>query len=454
MASPDPHAATLQHSVLGLDFGDRVVIAWWSKMSTPCLFVPVRSPRSSLMYPLPIRRLKDILGHIVPGMTLTTVEEIPSTRLPRLYYLNLSDGEQLLLSFAPTLAVRLLRHEQTLLSSEATLIHFLSCMLRSDLNEESALSSRSITGSQGSRVTDLSQLVPIMVKHSSNPREMGYPYTLFEPGEGEPLSELSIYLSRPEQRLIDKQIGTLVRDLALITSPSGNFGTVSRVCNDPSAPAATESSRNPRGSTDWNGAFMSLVEGILRDGEDMSVLLPYEVIRRNFDRLSWRLSAITIPRLFVIDAGEPSNVLIQRDPEGASPSSIDGPRVKGLRDWSQGIFGDPLLSSCFEDSSEGFLEGWRLDGTEDIIEDEEGRATRLLLYRCYRAIVNIVTEYYRPQADSSRRELEGRRKLTNVLAELEKVDVEQLDFVKRARSPSGSGGEGASKRQKQETAHT
>jgi hypothetical protein len=406
------------------------------------------------MYTLPIRRLRDILGHIVPGVTLTSVEEVSSTRLPRLYYLNLSDGEQLLLSFAPSLAVRLLRHEQTLLSSEATLIDFLSSSIRSG-PEELPPPSGSITGSQGSRVTDLSQLVPVMVKHSSNPREMGYPYTLFEPGMGESLSDISIYLSRPEQRLIDKQIGSFVRDLALIASPSGNFGTVSRVCNDPSTAAATAgSSRAPRGSPDWTSAFMSLVEGILRDGEDMSVLLPYEVIRKHFDRLSWRLSAVTKPRLLVIDAGEPSNVLIQRDSEGASTSENDGPRVTGLRDWSQGIFGDPLLSSCFENSSEGFLEGWRLDGTEDIIEDEEGGATRLLLYRCYRAIVNIVTEYYRPQPDSSRRELEGRRKLTNVLAELEKVDVEQIDFVKRARSASGSAGEEASKRQKLETAYT
>jgi hypothetical protein len=422
-------------------------------MSTPSLFQPIRPPRTSLMYTLPIRRLRDILEHVVPGVTLTSVEEVPSTRLPRLYYLNLSDGEQLLLSFAPSLAVRLLRHEQTLLSSEATLIDFLSCLIRSG-PEELPLPSESITGSQRSRVTDLSQLVPVMVKHSSNPREMGYPYTLFEPGMGEPLSDISIYLSRPEQRLIDKQIGSFVRDLALISSPSENFGTVSRVCNDPSTAAAAAGSCTPRGSPDWTSAFMSLVEGILRDGEDMSVLLPYEVIRKHFDRLSWRLGAVTVPRLLIIDAGEPSNVLIKRDSEGASPSENDGPRVTGLRDWSQGIFGDPLLSSCFENSSEGFLDGWRLDGTEDIIEDEEGGATRLLLYRCYRAIVNIVTEYYRPQPDSSRRELEGRRKLTNVLAELEKVDVEQIDFVKRARSPSGSAGEEASKRQKLETAHT
>lgn len=396
------------------------------------------------MYTLPIRRLRDILGHVTPGVTLTSIEEVPSTRLPRLYHLNLSDGEQLLLSFAPSLAVRLLRHEQTLLSAEATLVHFLSRIIRPGLD-------RGSPSSPESRATDLAQLVPIMVKHSSNPREMGYPYTLFEPGVGEPLCDLSIYLSLPEQRLVDQQIGSLVRELALVISPSGNFGTASRVCNDPSAPGASASCCTARGSPDWTGAFMSLVEGILRDGEDMSVLLPYEVIRKHFDRLSWCLTAVTIPRLVIIDASEPSNVLIQRDPEEASPSSAEGPKVTGLRDWSQGIFGDPLLSSCFENSSDGFLEGWRPDGAENLIEDEGGGATRLLLYRCYRAIVNIVTEYYRPQPDSSRKELEGRRKLTNVLAELEKVDIEQTDSVKRARSASGSSGEGASKRQKLET---
>lgn len=422
-------------------------------MSTPSLYQPIRPPRTSLMYALPIRRLRDILGHVVPGVTLTSVEEIPSTRLPRLYYLNLADDEQLLLSFAPSLAVRLLRHEQTLLSSEATLISFLSYLVKSG-PKQSPPSPESTTRSQSSGITNLSQLVPVMVKHSSNPREMGYPYTLFQPGVGEPLSELSIYLSRPEQRLIDKQIGSFVRDLALIASPSGNFGTVSRICNDPSTPAATTSSCAPPGSLNWTGAFMSLVEGILRDGEDMSVLLPYEVIRKHFDRLSWRLSVVTIPRLVIIDAGEPSNVLVQWDREGASLPTNEGPKVTGLRDWSRGIFGDPLLSSCFENSSEGFLEGWRLDGTEDIIEDEEGGATRLLLYRCYHATVTIVTEYYRPQPDSSRRELEGRRKLTVVLAELEKADTEQIGFVKRARSASGSAEGEASKRQKLETVHT
>jgi hypothetical protein len=100
-----------------------------------------------------------------------------------------------------------------------------------------------------------------------------------------------------------------------------------------------------------------------------------------------------------------------------------------------------------EEPSEGFLEGWRESG-EDVIEDGENAEVRLLLYRCYRAVVSIVTEYYRPQGDSSRRELEGRRKLTSALAELEKIDVVVNDALKRARSLSSEAE--SSKRQKVE----
>jgi hypothetical protein len=283
---------------------------------------------------------------------------------------------------------------------------------------------------------------------------MGYPYTLFEPRDGEPLSELSIYLSLPEQRNIDKELGSMVRELALISSPSEAFGTVSRVLIDPFIPPNSAISPASPGFTSWASAFMSLVEGILRDGEDMSVLLPYEVIRNHFHRLAWRLSAVTIPRLLLIDTGDATNILIERDSAGEGSSSAPRPRLSGLRNWSQGIFGDPLLSSCFENPTEGFLDGWRQDNNEDIIEDAEGSEARLLLYRCYRAIVIIVTEYYRPRPESSRRELEGRRQLTNVLAELGQVDITESDSPKRARSHSDSGTESekASKRQKIEEA--
>jgi hypothetical protein len=203
------------------------------------------------------------------------------------------------------------------------------------------------------------------------------------------------------------------------------------------------------GSRLWSKAFHGLLEGILRDGEDKAVLLPYEVIRTHYKRSSYHLDSVSLPRLLVLDIGNDRNVMVERglDEEGAAKTPSGGVKLTGLRSWSQGIFGDPLLADCFDDPSEGCLEGWR-EGGEDIIEDGENTQVRMLLYGCFRAVVAIVTEHYRPQSDSSRRELEGRRKLTSVLAELEKLGAPVGDAPKRSRSLSSDAE--SSKRQKVE----
>ncbi|TVY84762.1 hypothetical protein LSUE1_G000575 [Lachnellula suecica] len=415
-------------------------------MSSSRTAVPSRPNLTSLMYSLPVRRLKEILTRVVPDATLGPVDELPSTQLPRLYSLSMSDDRKLLLSFAPSLAVRLLRQEATLLTSEATLVYFIAGSERrtaemegsphSDIEVPSAIS--------------LSKLVPKLLKHSSNNREMAYPYSIFESTAGAPLSTLSIYLSLPERRLIDKQVGSMARALASLTSPTGSFGTVSQVMDDPfkiPLPSAVPAVGLPT----WSQAFNTLLENILRDGEDMTVLLPYETVRAHYQRVSWHLDAVSLPRLVILDVGSETNLMVDRGmDENASSSSVGPVKITGLRSWSQGVFGDPLMSDAFEDPKEGFLEGWREGGEEDIIEDEANTEIRLLLYRCYRAVVSIVTEYYRPQPDSSRRELEGRRKLTSVLAELEKVDVAVIDALKRVRSLSDEAPDGNenSKRQK------
>ncbi|KAI9643434.1 hypothetical protein NHQ30_008053 [Ciborinia camelliae] len=395
--------------------------------------VPSKPFKTSLMYSVPVRRLKEILSHVVPGMTLGSVEELPSTQLPRLYTLNMSDDNKLLLSFAPSLAVRLLRHETMLQYSEATLVHFLGASSQK-ANGVSADDMEDIGRDIAS--IKLEDVVPKMLKHSSNNREMAYPYTIFEPTTGTPLSTLSVYLNLPDRRLIDKQVGSLTRSLASLTSPNGTFGTTARVLPDPfkqSPPSAPLG----EGSTTWTEAFNTLLESILRDGEDMAVLLPYNVVRSHCQRLSWSLDAIKVPRLALLDLGE-RNVMIKNGIKEGSPQiPTESLKLTGLRNWSQGIFGDPLLSSVFENPSEGFLEGWKTEGDEnDLIEDTGNAEVRLLLYRCYRAVVGIVTEYYRPEIDSSRRELENRRNLTAALSELERVDNAVNGMLKRDRSLS------------------
>jgi hypothetical protein len=354
----------------------------------------------------------------------------------------MSDERKLMLSFAPSLIIRLLRQETTILSSEATLVHFIT---GSGPRQSSTESSTDPCG-LGPDLTELKALVPHLLKHSSNNRELAYPYSIYEPVAGAALSTLSIYLSIPERRIIDKKIGSMTRAMASLTSPSGTFGTVSRVFPDPFVPASPTMPIT-EGSKTWSEGFNSLLEGILRDGEDMAVLLPYEVIRAHYKRLSWRLDAVTIPRLVVLDIGSEANVMVERGLEGTSAVATDDIRLTGLRSWGQGVFGDPMIADVFEEPTEGFREGWR-EGGEDIIEDPENADVRLLLYRCYRAVVAIVTEYYRPHSDSSRKELEGRRKLTSILADLEKIDIEVGDALKRVRSISSDGER--SKRQKVE----
>lgn len=415
-------------------------------MSSSRTAVPPRQHLTSLMYALPVRRLKDILSHVFPSETLGPVEELKSTQLARLYSLTMSDDRKLLLSFAPSLSVHLLRHEASILSSEAKLAHFLT-------ESNQRLETQGPTLKEGGQVLNharLSALVPKLLKHSPNNREMAYPYSIFEPTAGVPLSTVALYLSIPERRFVDKQIGLVARALASFASPSGGFGTVSRVLPDPfTKPAPTSTDPEMKGSTLWSEAFHGLLEGVLRDGEDKAVLLPYEVIRAHYKRLSYQLDSVLVPRLLVLDIGNDRNVMVERglDEEDSMKASAEGVRLAGLRSWGQGVFGDPLLADCFDAPSESCLEGWREEG-EDLIEDEESLQVRMLLYRCFRAVVIIVTEYYRPQSDSSRRELEGRRKLTSALAEIEKLGTTVGNTLKRTRN-SGDEVE-SSKKQKTE----
>lgn len=401
---------------------------------------------TTLMYQLPVRRLKIILSHVVNDTSLMSVEELKTTQLARLYILTMSDERKLLLSLSPSLTLRLLRHEAMTLYSEAALVSFATA---SKGREDGAVSPPQTGPEQVAIPSELSELIPTLFKHSGNNSEVGYPYSIFEPTAGVPLSTISIYLSLPERRIIDTKIGTLARSLASLTSPSGRFGLVGRVLPEKLTTKSPSVSK-PQGSKTWSEAFNNLLESVLRDGEDMAVVLPYDSVRAHFKRLSWRLDAVISPRLVLLNLGDEANIMVERTSETAvSMLSEKTVKVTGLRSWSQGVFGDPMIASCFDEPSEAFMQGWR-GGRKDTAEDEAHTEGRKLLYRCYRAVVGIVTEYYRPQGDSSRKELEARRKLTGALAELEKFDCAPKELLKRSRART-NGTEEGSKRQKVET---
>lgn len=296
-----------------------------------------------------------------------------------------------------------------------------------------------------------------------------------------------------------------------------------------------------------------MLEGVLRDGEDMAVAISYVSIRRHFRRLGWVLDGVTKGRLVVVEVeGDRRRNLVvaeegnegekgvekmedkesEEDADKKEPKKdVEGVGTEGdnrtkkettrgttpekqekgqmqqhqqkeqppttqyqhqrhqhlqlasLRDWSSAVFGDPLLATVFSDPhqqlpSAAFLNGFNDDTTattpaikpeqtmkttktmmtttvtatttphmpyalalpESIIESPTTAPVRLLLYQVYHAVARIVAEFYRPQrpSESSTHEIEARKKLNEVLAQLAEVgDDGKIGSASAPATPSG-----------------
>lgn len=301
----------------------------------------------------------------------------------------------------------------------------------------------------------LARRLPVLIAHSPSCPELGTAFNLIEPTRGYPILSLREPLAAIERKSAGFQKGQLVRQISALRSPNYKFGPVVAVLSPSYAPAGPGNTGTSDGSgvESWGTAFLAMVEGILRDGEDLAVMMSYSLIRHHMQRLGHLLNAVTQPRLVVLDAGDDANVLV-------SLSEADGPggmetrtiSVTGLRDWSNCIFGDPLMTSIFcEDDNADFLDGFQTpqppsptmgdagspQGTpgESIIEDHENAHVRLMLYECYHAAVCVVKHFHRPAGpNGTRREMEARRRLASVLNRLAVIDEEVMS--KRPRTVS------------------
>ncbi|GAB1211750.1 hypothetical protein ATERTT37_000874 [Aspergillus terreus] len=140
-------------------------------------------------------------------------------------------------------------------------------------------------------------------------------------------------LSDQDRDVIDRQLGALAWKIGQHTSRS--FGTFHQV-------------ERGRGKSSWKEAFLSLVEGTLRDAEDAFVNLPYAEIRSHIHRLSPALEEITLPQLVLVDLGCPSQVIL--NPEDKA--------ISGLVDFSYAVWGDVYMAQIFDEASAAVLEGY------------------------------------------------------------------------------------------------
>lgn len=403
-----------------------------------------------------------IIGSAVPSAAaVEKIRAVPSPRHQRHYEAQLSDGSVLLLRLPLPLMVKLLRSERAAsVSAEAAVLAWIG-----DLNDDyddyddenpdqrdaggssagsggpqggnpqQAPGRHLVLGTRGSTDTARSRgahpdvaprdnvpFIPALVAHSPAHTLAGPEFNVVRPSRGSLLAGLTPPLMPSERAAVDFQNGRLLRRLSRMRSPSGKFGPALGVLGRRGPPppkrigvqgatgGGSGSARAwvPRGSGTWAAAFAALLEGVLRDGEDMHVTLPYSSIRQHFWRLEHLLGGVTNPCLVVVDAGEDDNMLVvrktglssagssakrlerntshrrkksgsEKDAKGKSKDGKDKTRpgpstptqdgtagedsdsgiiysstntdvdivVTGMRDWSNCIFGDPLFATAF-----------------------------------------------------------------------------------------------------------
>ncbi|KAK7428674.1 hypothetical protein QQZ08_004768 [Neonectria magnoliae] len=460
----------------------------------------------------PDRLVRSLLSGFSPGLSVQELEAVPSARLQLLYNVKVSDGPSLLFALPPPAVMRLLRSEKSSIGSEAAVLKWLSGLTKGKkmpaavASRDAVVAAKALGESSGSQGTPnmLSEYLPVLVRHESMAGGRTVEYNLSRPPRGVAISSLARPLSPRERRMVDFQIGQLLRRISEQSSPTRRFGIAADVLSVPLSscqPHRFEGGlHTTKGADSWSVAFHALLESVLRDGEDLAIMINYGTIRQHFGRFRHLLDAVTQPRLVVVDAGEDINTLVsrssktgqrvtsradgvydkQQDTKRArktpfrskinrtsadTPDESDGTNsedgdiytamaetqgncqieVTGLRQWTNCIFGDPLIASVFSkvpsrDFWHGFDRPLSDDGDESaespssVVEDEPNAHIRLLLYKCYHAVVAVVREFYRPQTDSSKRELAARKQLSIVLAQLDELDEPGLS---RRRRPSG-----------------
>lgn len=206
----------------------------------------------------------------------------------------------------PSFNVRLLRHEEDRLRTEATVLQVLRG--RSDL------------------------LVPRLIEYNATTTTIGSFYLISGPFKGSILADVEPSLSTQALANIDRSFGKYVRQIARV---SGSMFGVVREATIP-------------GYSSWSKCFASMLESLLRDAEDALVSLPYEFIRAQARRHKLLLDQITQPKLFLLEMVSDRNVVVD----------THSMTVSGLLDFSTATWGDPYLSDCFYKPSVSFAEGF------------------------------------------------------------------------------------------------
>ncbi|KAK3906265.1 hypothetical protein C8A05DRAFT_40931 [Staphylotrichum tortipilum] len=361
--------------------------------------------------------IRGMLGAIAsPDITIKKCQLVPSLRPQRIYEVTLSDDRTVQLVLPPPAMWRPLRSEQDLVTAEAAAVRWITETLaqqdgttKAEPEEQRSFSPSSSTSRPTLLTTPLSPASLFLPTLLHNGQDSPAPSSAFaiyapptttsgdasKPSSSAPLSLLAHPPSAASQHAIDLHLGRLFRQLASLTSPTGRFGPLAAVLN--ATPPRTVSYRHQlvgpgrpgrkgspgpwnlhqiprivvegslavtRGAGTWSVAFHSMLEAVLRDGEDMGIVMPYPAVRRQFRRLGYLLDEVTVGRLVVVGALGRGNVLVEG--EGGWEGVHGGDRGEDGEEMGKGAGkeGGEVAGGCEEEK--GVKEG----GEEEIIKEE------------------------------------------------------------------------------------
>lgn len=297
-----------------------------------------------------------------------------------LRHLILSNGTQLFFKGSPTPTTPLLRQECFLLVTEARVL----ALLRQSL----------------------SSYIPQLYYYNRQP---GPTFFIRQYITGTTLRDVEAQLSVQQRQNVDRYLGFLANTIGQHTAPF--FGPLEQVISG-------------LGKHSWRTAFITLFEEALRDAEDAFVHLPYAEILHHLGRLAPALDEITVPRLFVMDFGQPSHVLLE-------PGSR---QFAGIVDFGHALWGDIFMAEVFDYPSPALLEGFGLVWS---MQSRLGNIRQLLYvfcipvqklfangvvfrYLCYRSVYKVTVQYYRKRNEPV--ETDARRQLTLSIIRMRSIE--------------------------------
>ncbi|KAL9528120.1 hypothetical protein SMMN14_08423, partial [Sphaerulina musiva] len=349
-------------------------------------------------------------------------------------------------------AIRLLRHEEDRLRTEAYTLQTLLLHSSSSTKSSEMPSTRMIPRLIASS--------PHHHHHRTNTTTTPLdpsPYILTGPFHGHLLSEISPQLSQTPSEKIQQRVGFFYRNLTTSFSHSSSSSSTqqqpqTKPFGPLHPPSSSSSSSDSTSFTTWSQFYTNLLETLLLDAEDALINLPYAFIRETVRRNQNSLDRITKPKLVFLEGlMDERNILVQRrrleGVAGERRASEDEWEISGILDWSGVVWGDEWMSDGFyghfskRRSVGGFLEGFLGGKGQRQNQRRSGEeVVRQYLYILYHSLLAIIRHCYRPSSSSSsssspssnnsnntnneesqQTELAARRNLTNALTQLSKI---------------------------------